>query len=326
MNSRAGLTLVELIVVLVVLAALAGTAITATAGLVEEARYDAANRTLLAIEEGIVGRSDRADPSGTPWITGFVADMGRLPKVVDTDPSRALAELWEQPVGSTLSSVQTLTAVDPEVRLVAGWRGPYVRLPFGATSLLTGESIPPATPPPPVNGDPGYFEFQRADGTLAVMGEAIASVWTLGADGESAGTGYDLDRSVTIESTVGSVAKHKGSFSVRVVMPEGVVAGGDRFVVRLFGPSATSEGAVVVIEEQVFDLAAQGLSTPPLEIPFTFTAVTIGHRAVRAYRTTESAPFDVNAPLPGVTVKSRVASVAVARGGAPDVRLVLEAQ
>ena len=98
-HRRAGLTLVELLVVLAILAIMTTMAVTATNTLVDQSRYDATQRTLLSIEEAVLGPANAREADGTLIVGGFVADVGRLPlAVVDAgDPDGAfkqLRELW----------------------------------------------------------------------------------------------------------------------------------------------------------------------------------------------------------------------------------------
>src|SRR5947209_18975108 len=95
--ARRGLTLVELLVVLLILAILTTVAITATSGLVDQARYDATQRTLQNTQDAIIGPAGQREPDGTPLITGFVSDVGRLPVTVGNDPFTQLQELWANP-------------------------------------------------------------------------------------------------------------------------------------------------------------------------------------------------------------------------------------
>lgn len=121
MTYRKGFTLVELMVVLVVLVALAGVAMLSTESVVEQARYDASVKTLDTLEEGIIGPDGLRQPDGTLIISGFVADMGRLPN--GPGPMELL-------IGTSLKPSALQSAdLDSDVKLFCGWRGPYVRPP-----------------------------------------------------------------------------------------------------------------------------------------------------------------------------------------------------
>src|SRR4051794_8927785 len=97
MNQRHGMTLVELLVVLTILAVLAAVATTATDVFIDQGRYDANARLLTNIQEAVLGPDNARQPDGTLLVSGFLADVGRLPQAVTADPSTGLAELWSNP-------------------------------------------------------------------------------------------------------------------------------------------------------------------------------------------------------------------------------------
>jgi prepilin-type N-terminal cleavage/methylation domain-containing protein len=140
-TNRRGMTLVELLVVLAILALLTTVAITSTDVLMSQGRYDATTRTLTNIQEAVLGAQNAHQPDGTLVVTGFVADMGRLPACASTDPSLGLAELWSPPSG-VLGSFGLQPTIDPAVCVPCGWRGPYLRLPVGASRLCDGWGNP----------------------------------------------------------------------------------------------------------------------------------------------------------------------------------------
>jgi prepilin-type N-terminal cleavage/methylation domain-containing protein len=159
---RSGLTLVELLVVLVILAVMTVIAVQSTEFLVDQSRYSATQQTLQNIQSAIMG-----PPNGNPAVSGFVADMGRLPMPVyvgTTISGDPLRELWDPTaVAANLgtgynltpvtvpsaTSVQTGAAVlktAPATNLVvtipSGWHGPYLQLPIGSVSPLDGWGNP----------------------------------------------------------------------------------------------------------------------------------------------------------------------------------------
>jgi hypothetical protein len=141
--SRSGLTLVELLVVLTILIVLTTVAFVATDQLVDQARYDTTQRTLQNISDAIVGPANQRDTDGSLLITGFVADMGRLP-IAPPAPADPLSELWNQSLlasGSHNFSTTPVTIVitpttSVTVVLPSGWRGPYLRLTAGSDGRL----------------------------------------------------------------------------------------------------------------------------------------------------------------------------------------------
>ena len=96
------MTLVELLVVLAILALLTTVAVTSTDVLLSQGRYDATTRTLTGIQEAVLGLDHGRQPDGTTIVSGFVADMGRLPVCTSADATVGLSELWTN--SGTLSS------------------------------------------------------------------------------------------------------------------------------------------------------------------------------------------------------------------------------
>ncbi|MEL6713700.1 MAG: prepilin-type N-terminal cleavage/methylation domain-containing protein [Planctomycetota bacterium] len=138
---RRGLTLLELVVVLAILSALGTVMITRTTTLESEARYEQTVRTMDQLQDAIIGRQPIGleDPSGV--LPGFVADMGRLPVSTVLEGELGLSELWDvEPFAAAglLYGLRTNDDFDDRLELLCGWRGPYVRLPVGATQLRDG--------------------------------------------------------------------------------------------------------------------------------------------------------------------------------------------
>jgi prepilin-type N-terminal cleavage/methylation domain-containing protein len=176
MPQRSGLTLIELLVVLVILVILTTVAITATSQVIDQGRYDATQRTLQNIQDAILGPPNQRGPDGSPLVTGFVADMGRLPTpvfgggIIVGDPLR---ELWDplavaantgtaygpqsMPTMNIYSATSiyllsnvwppglpapspppavTPTTVQATASLSCGWHGPYLQLGTGSAGRL----------------------------------------------------------------------------------------------------------------------------------------------------------------------------------------------
>ncbi len=126
------MTLFELLVVLTILAILSTVAVVSTETVISRGRFEATERTLQAIEEAILGPAPYLAEDGALATSGFVADMGRLP--------RDLSELWErgEPPDDLLEFGYWVADDDGEVTVPSGWRGPYLRLPFGAQGVRDG--------------------------------------------------------------------------------------------------------------------------------------------------------------------------------------------
>ena len=138
-----GFTLVELVVVLAVIAILTHLAVRELSHLRDAKLTKAADAQLETIRTSVF------TPSGKRHIaqvadeeaTGFLADMGRLPRLVD---DMTLGELWTMPTNALPYAVRPATAenlvpglsslANTSVYVPTGWRGPYLRLPIGITN------------------------------------------------------------------------------------------------------------------------------------------------------------------------------------------------
>ncbi len=77
-SKQQGMTLLELTVVLMILTTLATVALRSTSGLQDQARWEQTKNRYEAIKASIIGDPE-LNINGQPDISGFVADMGRLP-------------------------------------------------------------------------------------------------------------------------------------------------------------------------------------------------------------------------------------------------------
>lgn len=138
---RRGFTLVEMTVVLVVIAVLTHLAVRQVSQLRDARLEKAANRQLEEIRAAVYAREGGES-------TGFLADMGRLPRTTNST-NATLEELWIRPEGvgnfaflPAVSNHLSVAAADVDkledagVLVPTGWRGPYLRLPFGRGELL----------------------------------------------------------------------------------------------------------------------------------------------------------------------------------------------
>ncbi len=143
-----GLTLLELMIVLVILAIVATVAVQTLQPQVDQQRLESASRMLDEIKSATVGPAQKYQLDGTPLISGFVADVGRCPRLTSTlssssenDQSTILKELWdaESELGLKFPFQFRNGPNQPtdysDIRLPCGWRGPYLQLPLGADSL-----------------------------------------------------------------------------------------------------------------------------------------------------------------------------------------------
>jgi len=127
---RAGLTLIELLLVVAILSALALATVSVVEGADQQVRYEDTKRRLRAIATAIAG-----DPTlkvdGRPVVSGFVADVGRAPvdldELVRRDPAAAGTYDYAHeafPFGAGWAADRGLSS---------GWRGPYLDALDGVT-------------------------------------------------------------------------------------------------------------------------------------------------------------------------------------------------
>lgn len=187
---KRGFTLIELVVVLLILALVTHLAVREL-GKVQRARLgEAANAQLEAVRAAVWQNRPGEEP------TGFLVDLGRLPQaLVRTNEQGRLAgtlrELWERPahlapfalrpaVASNLvvAAAEKATLSDAAVLVPCGWRGPYLRLPFGRDRLVDAWGNPMETP-----DDAGFARLLDAGGQAAALSAPVARVRHFGADG-----------------------------------------------------------------------------------------------------------------------------------------------
>lgn len=141
-DARAGFTLAEMLVVLVILALLAIAAVQSLSPVADQARFDVTTRTLNQLQAAFIGDQGLRQPDGTPLITGFVADVGRLPILQGTASETQLLELWDtNPTTNALADTFKFgnrhgPAPYDGIYLPCGWRGPYLRFGVGTTAEL----------------------------------------------------------------------------------------------------------------------------------------------------------------------------------------------
>lgn len=144
---RAAFTLIEMVVVLAIIALVTHLAVRSLASLDDTRRHTAASHLLDDIRLAVY---DDTRGDGVP--RGFLADMGRLPRLAPlypdmTQPTNStLSELWRRPDGvrdfeiraalkeNIVPALDSLVASN--VYIGTGWRGPYLQLGAGRTRLL----------------------------------------------------------------------------------------------------------------------------------------------------------------------------------------------
>ena len=284
-----GLTLLELLVVLTILAVLSTVAITSSSGVADQARYEATQRTLENIHDAVLGPVNQRDADGTGVITGFLADMGRLPQATaetldDGSTVFTLKELWTNVNGlpphsvvqAVGSNVNDASLADSNVYITAGWRGPYLNLSAGNTLLRDGWGAILASPNGTVASVP-YALLMTSDGSaISAAGQAIGQVNSFGANGKqnSADTGYNTDFSVSFSSQSSATV----AVTVNIFKSNGdpaVTVPADEISVRLFGTNPAT--GLILVTNQTQSFASNTLSFAALP------ATTPGQRVLRAY-------------------------------------------
>lgn len=285
-QATAGFTLLEMVVVLVILAVIAQTAVVALDNAAADQWRLSTIDALEAAEDAILGRPHLSQPGGLPWIQGFVADVGRLPRVTGDAPldqGEWCRELWAR--GALPQHAVQVATGDAEVQLPGGWRGPYLRLGVGQQGWFDGFGVP----------------FQPLDpaNQAAVDGDSIFGIRS-GAEIAGADEVEDLVMSVRVDG----IDRHLGDVPVNVLPAPG---GGALLVVRIYGPQ---EGKIVTLSQQ---------SAPASGSVFVvFEDIPIGHRALRAYQTDVLLPANQQAPIPDA-ITSVIVPLAVVAGGTPVV-------
>lgn len=318
-HHRPAFTLLELVVVLAILAVVTTLAIRSLDGLEDESRYDKTTRGLEELSAAVLGSPDDRAADGSRTVSGFVADMGRLP-VTTGAAELTLSELWENPGApfdvrpAVVANGVSLAMEDPQVLVSGGWRGPYFRLPIGATTWLDGWGNPmtsPATASPPDPDSIGYARLRdAADNPIITTGQEIRIVRHLGANGrlDAADTGYDREGGLVIPDEM-----FKASLSGQIEVLDGespaTADSGDTVTVRIFSPNPADPSKITVASAVI----------PFARNPVTWTipGATIGPRVVRAYFD------DVNASGTTLLRKSPVTHVTL-RPGVNSVNLTID--
>src|SRR5205814_489224 len=130
---------------------------------------EATQRGLQNIEEALVGPANQRDADGSFQVSGFVADVGRLPLAFGTDAKTQLAELWSNPNNLAPFGIKPASADPADVwqrnLILPGAAGGPVTVRFFGPGPLTG-NVAEATPVSvtPTAGTPVTYTFASTIG------------------------------------------------------------------------------------------------------------------------------------------------------------------
>lgn len=288
--------MLEMVIVLAILAVLTGIAVRSLEPVDQQARIDMTQKTLDEIRSSIVGNAALSNDTTTSTAS-FVADVGRLPTSLD--------ELFANVNGLPSYQLSALAGDDADVVLPRGWRGPYIRLPIGATSLRDGW------------GNPFAYEISPGGLTVGSLGADFALG---GNDAYKADRGFTLLSAGSVDSYYGETLSGQIYESINGAWVAPTTGNGETVTVEvtLFAPDATIPPDADAVSQTI-----QTLSAPSYR--YSFTHPTIGPRVVKATltRTGPGEPDSEGNPTTVTSKKTANASVIIRAGAihAIDLRL-----
>jgi prepilin-type N-terminal cleavage/methylation domain-containing protein len=256
-----GFTLLELVIVLAILAALTTVAVRSLDGVEDQSRYEATRHSLDNLQAAVLGADNERDADGSLLVTGFVADVGRLPYAVGNDPTRQLQELWSNPNNVQAFAIGAASD-DPAVVLGTGWHGNYLRLSLSQSSLVDG--------------------WGQAYGLSTDGSGQIVTVSSSGAAGSGYGAGLltvnlggnaGQPASASYATTVSGCVYQLDSVSGQVENPD---PNNGPIMVCYFGPNPNTGG--------ILETLATVSSTTSAAVTIYSVPATIGPRVLRAYQ------------------------------------------
>ncbi|MBD9362789.1 type II secretion system protein [Methylomonas fluvii] len=132
LRPQLGFTLLEMLLVIFLMALVASTGLLLTEGVEDQAKYDETKRRMELIRKAIVGDPTRT-VNGAPELSGFVADMGRLPlclaellRLGDEVLPATVPKTFKSPCDDT--EIVSEWNLDQNTGVGIGWRGPYLQV------------------------------------------------------------------------------------------------------------------------------------------------------------------------------------------------------
>ena len=179
---QAGFTVLELLVVIALLGAVSIATLTLVVDTHDIESQGATEQRWHEIRKAIIGDSTLS-LNGEPYISGYVADMGRLPSNIQ--------ELFIQGTQPTWAATN-LNTIEPELTgaISGGWRGPYLYT-AGSQFYRDGWGNVDASPPLATNDDVNFGWKVSLTGASPML-TAIA-VQSLGGDNAPNGNEFNED-------------------------------------------------------------------------------------------------------------------------------------
>lgn len=189
-----GFTLLELLVVVSLLGLLSLTAVALFENAGDQDRFEATRSRLASIRTAIIGDTTRT-LNGEPILSGYVADMGRLPSniaelLVEDDAALGVSQTAWAEYDMADVYVAGLTG-----KLYAGWRGPYLFGSPEASGAAFRDGWGTQTSPTHAEDYDWNVTLTDASGMTVSTGVSATTiaVKSYGADRSPSGTDYNED-------------------------------------------------------------------------------------------------------------------------------------
>jgi len=290
-----------LVVVVAILAVMSTIAVRMTTELAEDGRWTASQKQLDDIRTAILGPANDYGSDGMRIYSGFIADLGRVPKSTmetipeyDNDNAHTLKELYSMPTNgptpvaayrlwqATSANINTSAALaDTNVWIGVGWRGPYLRLGVGTTLIRDGWGEPILST---VFGSSTHIKNNILDSSgagssyIAPFDVMQVVAWGANRAAGTGDTGYDMD--ITMSYTTNEVLAYVNT-DVTLMGVTNYTASQGNWIAQLivFGPNpgtvgntAASKPITVAAYSSAFTVYASTFTPTNILINFPVTA------------------------------------------------------